>query len=253
MSKRIRYFLFATIMAVMIFLAVRHRTLSNLRTSNASLQHQLDSQATAKMNASATTGHATNSVVQLNPEERTELLRLRGQMLPLHRELQDLSNRIAMLSQPKRVASVQASQTTPERQAEMQAMQTFMQSEPFSSAMSLAAAMKEYLKIHDGELPDDLAHVAALARPPLSEDVSQRFELMRAGIVPEEARSYTFVAREKEARQLPDGKWVRVYVQANAAVSVAGPVAQPDWLGWERFHEAMDKQRARKEQRKTQP
>jgi hypothetical protein len=253
MNKQIGYLLLATTTAVIILFAARHRALSRLRAGNASLQQQLDSQAVATVPEPATAGPSTNSIAQLNPDELSELLRLRGQISPLRRELQDMSNRVVMLSQPKRVAPVQARQMTPERQAEMQTTHAFMQSEPFTSAMSLAGALKEYLKTHAGELPDDLAHVAALARPPLSEDVSRRFELMQAGIVPEEARSYTFVAREKEARQLPDGKWVRIYIQADGGTSIAGPAETPDWPGWERFHEAMGKQRARKEQRNTQP
>lgn len=250
MREKRAYFLLAAAITVAVSFGVRQRALNKLRGATESLRQE---GGVASAFATPPEVQSTNSVVGLTPDERSELIKLRGQILPLRGELADMSNRVAALTRPKpRRATGQIRETSLEQQAQMQATHAFMQSEAFTSAIRLGDALRKYLEEHGGELPDDLRQMEQMARFPLPAGVLQRFERMRTNTVPKEARSYTFIAREREARQLENGKWGRIYLRADGVVSLAGPVDKPDWPEWERFHEAMDKQQARKTQRATQ-
>lgn len=253
MRNKIGYFLLTSAIAVIVILVARQRSLNELRADIELLRHQAGAQAAMPESALATEVQSTNSVAELNPGERRELLRLRGQIQPLRDELQDMSKRVALLNQPRpQSGTTQFGDMPPEPKAEMQAENDFRGSEPFTSAIGLAFAMRKYLQEHAGELPGDLTKVEALADPPLPEGVGQRFELMRSDAVPAEGESFALIAREKDARQLTDGKWVRIYLHANGGTALAGPVDQPDWPAWERLQEAVGKATARKKQRQTQ-
>jgi len=252
MRNKIAYFLLITALVVVMAFVARQRTLKGLRAGNESLRQQINTPAATPESAGLTESLSTNSVTQLSSAERRELIRLRGQIQPLRGELQDMSNRVALLNQPRpRSGPAQTKEMPPERQAGMQAEIDFRGSEPFTSAIGLAFAMRKYLDEHAGELPADLTKAEALANPSLPEGVGLRYELMRSGTVPAEGESYSLIAREKEARQLTDGKWVRIYLHANGGTSLAGPMDQPDWPAWERLQEAIGKATARKKQRET--
>lgn len=255
MRHKIEYFLLTAAIAMAAFSFVaRQRTLNKLRAGNESLLQQINEQAVPPASVPATRSQSTNAVAQLSPDERRELLRLRGQIQPLRGELQDRSNRVAMLNQPRpRSVTTQAGKTSAEPPPKVQEKIAYMQTEGFKGAQRLADALRVYMAEHAGELPHKLTEVEALAHPSLPEGLSQRFELTRSGMVPEEARPYTFIAREKEPQQLPNGKWVRIYISAKGYASISGPSEpQPDWSEVERLAEARGKQRARKEQRESQ-
>ncbi len=225
------------------------------RNSNQSLRQQLDAQTSETVAGTTPAVQSTNPVAALSPDERTELLRLRGQTRPLRRELQEMSNRVAALAQPapQRVSTDTKQIHSPEqidRSAEIQAMNAFMRSEPYMSTRALNIALGDYLKANSGELPDDLAKVETSARRPLPQGVSERFELMRSGKILEEARSYALVAREKEPQQLADGRWMRLYLRADGGTLTAtvGSATKPAWKAWERSNEAFMKQQAQQKE-----
>lgn len=90
MSFRNVYVVFVVAaLAGAILLASRQRMLKELRTSNESLRQEL---ATLSAASAVPDPGATNLVAPLTSEERSELLRLRGQIGPLRRELRALSN-----------------------------------------------------------------------------------------------------------------------------------------------------------------
>jgi hypothetical protein len=70
---------------------VGKRELAELRDSNAALTAQIETAGTSNP------AHAEDSPAsgKLTQEEQTELLRLRGQIQPLRRQVTDLSNRVA--------------------------------------------------------------------------------------------------------------------------------------------------------------
>jgi hypothetical protein len=224
---------------VVVALGVRHRTLNELRIGNESLRERLDDQRPMPP-AEPTPGvQATNPVMALSREERSELLQLRGQILRLLRESQEISNRVVTLSQraTKPMPTQSKQMPTPDQsdpKAKIQAMNEHMRSEPYRNVRSFNIALGEFIKEHDGQIPDDLAQVESSSRKPLPMRISERFELMQSGKISEEALSYTLVAREKEPHQLRDGRWVRHYLRADGGTMSAGPVAKPDWKGWER-------------------
>ena len=260
MKTKTWYCLFATTVLIAVAFCVRQRTLNELRASNQSLRHQLDAQVPTLGAQPTPAVQPTNPVAVLSPDERTELLRLRGQILPLRRELQEMSNRVGVLAQPapQRVPTQSWQMPSPQqndRKAEIQAMNEFMRSGPYRSARNLNIALGNYIEAHSGELPDDLAKLEASAGHPLPQGVSQRFELIRSGTISEEALSCTFVAREKQPQQLADGRWIRLYLRADGGTVTAtlGPVTKPDWKVWERSNETFMKQEALQKQERTQP
>ncbi len=244
MKTKLALALLAGAALVTLSFAVRQRTMNSLRASNQRLQQRLDAQTAAPAPAPdpAPVIRQTNAASELSAEERTELLRLRGQVLPLRSELQAASNRVVALNQPKPdspmpAPSVQAKIQvgSPELQTRVQALQAFQRSETYTSAQSLASALRKYLLQNAGQLPDDLAKVEAFGDPALPPGVSQRFELIKSGTVPEEARSYTLVAREKDPQQSPDGWWRRIYFLADGLPFILSHQGQqPDWPAVER-------------------
>lgn len=251
MKNKVWYGLLTATGLVAMVLCVRQRTLNELRAGNEALRQQFNAQTPETAAGATLVVTSTNPVVALSPDERMELLRLRGQFLPLRRELQEMSNRLTSLAQPapRRVSTKTKQFHAPEeidRIAETERFNAYMRTEPYMNARSLNTALGDYLKAHSGEIPDDLAKVEASARSPLPHDVSERFELIRSGKVSEEALTYTFVAREKEPQQLKDGKWQRLYLGADGGTHspTIGSAKKSDWENWERYWEAFLKKQA---------
>ena len=237
---------------------VRQPILNQLRASNRSLHQQLKAQAPVPVAERTPPTRSTNPAIALSPVERTELLQLRGQILPLRSELQEMSNRVAALAQPALQHAPKQTKPLPlpeqiDRKGETEVMNTYMRSEPYRNARSFNKALGDYLKAHAGELPDNLAIVETSARSPLPPGVSEQFELIRTGRISEEALSYTLVAREKEPQRLVDGRWARSYLRADGGTCTATfeSASKPDWKGWERSNETIMKMQA--QQKKPNP
>jgi hypothetical protein len=251
MKTRIWYCLPIGAVLIGSVVCLRQPILNQLRAGNQSLRQQLEAQAPVPVAEQTPPARSTNPVIALSPVERTELLQLRGQILPLRRELQEMSNHVATLAQPAIQRASKQTKLLPlpehiDRKAETEVMNAFMLGEPYSNARSFNKALGDYLKAHAGELPDNLAVVETSARSPLPQGVSERFELMRNGRIPEEALSYTLVAREKEPQHLADGRWARSYLRADGGTCTATfeSASKPDWKGWERSTETIMKMQA---------
>ena len=258
MKNKVRHGLLAATVVVTIVFYVRQRTLNALRVGNQSLHQQIDAQVSRPLAGITPAVPSTNPFVALSPDERRELLQLRGQYLPLRRELQEMSNRVAAPAQPApRRMSTEAKQSqSPERidqAAEIEADNAYMRSEPYMIVRNFSIALGDFLKAHAGVIPDDLAKIEASSPSPLSPGISDRFELMRSGKVPEEALAYTLVAREKEPQQLSDGTWHRFYLRADGGTvtTTSGSAKKSDWKNWERHEEALMKEYA--QQKKPKP
>ena len=256
MKTRIWYCLFIGAVLTGAVVWVRQPILNQLRASNQSLRQQLDAQAPVPVAEQTPPDRSTNPVIALSPVERTELLQLRGQILPLHSELQAMSNRVATLAQPAIQHASKQSKPLPhpeqiDRKGETEVMNAYMRSEPYRNGRNFNKALGDYLKAHAGELPDNLAIVETSARSPLPQGVSERFELMRTGRISEEALSYTLVAREREPQHLADGRWARSYLRADGGTCTATfeSASKPDWKGWERSNETMMKMQAQQMKR----
>ncbi len=91
--RRFSTFLGAGAVVATMLLLARQHTLNELRASNEALRQQLATQdGAAQVPVRASDTGSTNHVPPLTPEERVELLRLRGQIGPLRRELDAFLN-----------------------------------------------------------------------------------------------------------------------------------------------------------------
>ena len=142
--------LFMSVAAVWIALLfwVRQRAINELRANNLTLRQQIDAPVLLPAAVGAPVVQQTNSVLPLNSGEQTELLRLRGQMATLRREMQEMSNRVATLLHSRRPsASVETNPSPSAKQANKdgnihQAMNEFYRSESYLNAQSLGLALK---------------------------------------------------------------------------------------------------------------
>lgn len=74
------------------------REFASLRESNAALTRQFAGASGSPTTTAATSERSTPSGLSL--EEQTELLRLRGEIQPLRRQVRDLSNQVASAAKP---------------------------------------------------------------------------------------------------------------------------------------------------------
>jgi hypothetical protein len=223
------------LIAAILVLAARHGTLHALKVANESLRERMDSEAPA----AAPPEKPRADAGLLNADESAELLRLRGQILPLNQELRDLSNRLeraAALSSTTQArigrTNLQRSEISQEQRARMQAMEALFRSEPVQTLYRNAALagqkLQKYMRENNNELPQDVS---------LFDGLPEGFELMRSGSVSEGEQGRILVARQKEPLQTPDGKMLRVYVRANGTALVATLPPNGDWAEWEHGRE----------------
>jgi hypothetical protein len=223
--------LFALIGAILT-LAARRGTLHDLEIVNESLRQGTDS---LPQPVAPRPEQSSADADQLNPDERAELLRLRGQILPLQQEIRDISNRIeraTALSSADQIRILQTNTQTAEmaqkQRAQSQAAQAFFQSEPvhtlYRNAAALGQKLQKYLRENNGQLPQDLS---------ILDGAPDGFELMRSGSLRQEEEEGALVARQKNPVQTPDGKWVRLYVRADGAAVAAARPTNDNWTSWE--------------------
>lgn len=209
--------------------ALRHHSLRQLQVEQEQLRQP--SQATpTRRAASAPTEEApvASTNAGLSASERSELLRLRGEIGGLRRELAQETNELASLSRPRGAAGPSASaEPIVSRQQMMAKMNTGKQ-----SMLSLIM----YAADHGDRFPATLAE----AIPPGSQlaQETEGYELVRGGLdlksVP--AVSSTVVLREKQPWKGANGRWQRGYAFADGHVELASSDT-PDFSDWEKEKE----------------
>lgn len=221
---------FAATAAILLF-GPRHGTLHELRAANNALRGKISSSSDLPTPTPVQPPEAD----QLNPEQHAELLRLRGQIQPLQQEIQELSNRVGRATG---IAAAQARLQIAETNAQARAlslqqkarkqaeeMQALFRTEPIHTlkrnADLLGQKLQEYTR-QNGQLPQDLSQLDA---------VSDGFELIRTGSIPEVERA--LVIRQKEPVSMPDGKSSRIYIRADGSPVLATLGPNADWTGWE--------------------
>lgn len=232
----------------------RHGELREVRQENRRLREQLAGEEPAavppRQPAPATTQPGTPP---LTPEGRAELLTLRGEVARLLRDLPAASNRLAQTTQPApaspgstaEAARQQASGSIGNRPEETEKIHRFGRTGDQIGRLLLA-----HLEVHDGHLPESLiGWEAASGLDAEAAELLGHLELIPNDPIPPEARAYTFVAREREARQTPDGRWIRGYILADANVLMmsVSPPEEPDWPRFERRQTGVAREQARRE------
>ena len=212
----------AVVLALACRFAVSQRALNEVRSENESLRQQIEAQTNAVASETPAETPAAITATALTVEEKHELLRLRGQVPTLRRDVAEASNRIAGPTPTERQGKNAHADMTPELRKENEALVAFMDSDAFRSADELARALRLYLQEHGGQIPTDLSAVLSPGNSAVPEGAVQRFELLRTGAITDDAPglAYVVVAREKTLQQLSDGRWVRLFIRANGGLSV---------------------------------
>ena len=263
--------------AVAGLLAFRQARLEQLRTANRQLRLELAADRALPNAPPAAAATASVDPSALSAAEHLELLRLRGEMAGLRRDLgQDLAagegkaaghptNRVASSPRPSppsamaergeagsagvgRDSTPRPSSSPARVLPEPEAMAQISRTAGWTNAFALGAALRAYIEDHEGSLPRGLAPLKGEG----GADPTAGFELIRMGVLTGVERQFKLVAREVEPRQLPDGQWVRIYVQADARPCLAGPFATPDWAGFEELHDRLLRERIRRETKPRQ-
>jgi hypothetical protein len=219
------YFLVAMGLGVLAAFFVRQRTLNELQSENESQRQQIEAQGSNGISRTAIAPVATAAT--LTAEEQSELLRLRGQVPQLRSEASEASNRLAGLGQVRPSVVAGGSDRSAQAGSARREFEVLRETALYQSANNLAHAVGAHMLQNGGKIPDDLAAVPAPDKNSFDAETVRRFELVRSGTVTDnpEMTPYTLIAHEKEPTQLPDGKWVRFYIQANGGLTVAGPLA----------------------------
>jgi hypothetical protein len=228
MSRKIILPLAAALLAVAAVFLVRQHALSELQTANESLRWQIEVQNKSAGLEPVASVPAAESTNILSAAERNELLRLRNQVPFLRSEVNTVSNRVAEVNRPPPPQRPPAAGPRPASDAQSP-MGLFLESQTYRRAQTLAGALHKYLQENGWQMPDDLAQLPAAAALP--EGTIQGFELIRKGLVSDDPSGapYLLLAREKEPRQLSDGRWIRLYIQGNGGLTIVGPLPnKPD-------------------------
>lgn len=236
------------------WLVWRHGELRAVRQENLQIREQLADEEPTPVSPRQPDQTAGQPVITpLTLEERAELLTLRGEVARLLRDLPVASNHLTQATRPTPAAPESAAEAA--RQQAIERIRNLPEeTHRFHRAgHQIGQLLRAHLEAHDGHLPESLAGwEAASGLDAEATELLERLELIPNDPIPPEARAYTFVAREREVRQTPDGKWSRGYIRGDAAVTVAGPVEEPDWPRFERFQTGMAREEARREAARRQ-
>ncbi|MGH7968008.1 MAG: hypothetical protein ACREIC_04700, partial [Limisphaerales bacterium] len=232
-------------------LTVQHRSQTRLQTENAQLRQQMQELVTANSALSNTVSHARSNPVLGNDEER-ELLRLRGEVGTLKRQLAEVSR-----TQAKALSASSAEQTDTNSVESLK--QVAIARMTYAKVWMLA--FFRYSQKNQGQFPTNFNQ----ALPFWPTDVKFTTDNGEVTLQPDESVGGTpqfglvqtnydivyqgsintltnpqsiIVIREKDAWQTPDGGLVRAYAFADGHSEIHKAV-DGDFLPWEQQHMAM--------------
>lgn len=222
--NRFRLLLSLAVAVAATVFALRHRTLCQAETERAQLRSQAEE--TAKLRAAAAQAKAdadSSAEAGLSSAERTELLRLRGEIGPLRKELAEETNRLAKANVRARASEVAGGSLEPivTRQEGMVRM---------NHAKLWIVALILHAQANGGRLPATLAEAAQLAGGAEGGDT---FELVQSGEIPSfKSPATTIVLREKQPWKSASDRWNRGYAFADGHVEIAQSPTE-DFADWE--------------------
>jgi prepilin-type processing-associated H-X9-DG protein len=192
--------------------ALRHHSLRQLQAEHAQLEHRSEeaSNGAAVIPPPPIAESPTNAV--LSAAERSELLRLRGQVGSLRQELAQATNDLAKLSRPTRATSSDATEEPIVSKPE--AMQIMSAGRQWMIALTL------YAQTNRGQLPTTLAEVSPSLQPAEGLDDFEFVPSARLDFRPGMS-SRTIVLRTKQPWKGTRGRWERAYAFADGHVELA--------------------------------
>jgi hypothetical protein len=218
--------------------AWRHQSLRQLKTEREQLVQQSEEVSNLQKTIAQTrTGPGSPTNVGLSAAERSELLRLRGQVGPLRQELAQATNELAKLSRPTRAASpILPEEPLVSRPEELQKM---------SAGHQWIIALIKYAQDHQQKFPGTLAEAAPFAGPNLIEGAEFEFVRSNLDLLTIKSPANTIVLREKQPWiSSSNGRWNRVYAFADGHLEKAISDAN-DFTDWEAKHQPQEDQNAR--------
>lgn len=211
-------------------LGLRQVRLERIREVNRQLRCEVEARRMLPSTQPAVAEPAHGVEGALSEAEHLELLRLRGEMAVLRRDL-DEALAVGEVKPPARGVPEPA------------AIEEVTRTAGWTNALALGPAIRAFIEDHEGGLPRDLG---ALTGGGIAVSTAG-FELIRKGELTGEERQFKLVAREIEPHQLDNGQWVRIYIQADARPCIAGPFVTPDWAAFENLHDGVMRERVRRE------
>ena len=213
------------------FFALRHHSLRQLKSEQDQLRQEVEQLTNAPV-APAPVALAAPADASLSAAERSELLRLRGQVGPLRQELAQATNELASLSRAKRTAAASApDEPVVSRQEIMQKM---------TRGKQWMLALILYAQEHQQRFPGTLAEAASFNNQADGADI---FEFVQTGmdIGTNQSPATTIVLREKQTWKSSNGRWNRAYAFADGHVENAVSDVN-DFTDWETKHQSPQNQ-----------
>lgn len=204
--------------------ALRQRSLRLLKAEQTQLLAQVEE--TAKLRAAVAQEKSApdpSSDQALTTAERSELLRLRGEIGLLRRELADETNRLAKVN-TRSSAGAPAEASAEPFVTEQEAMARMNQGKQWILALILHA------QANGGRLPASLTDAAKFAGGAAGGD---NFELVQSGDIQSfKLPATTIVLREKQPWKSASDRWNRSYAFADGHVEIAQSPTE-DFTDWE--------------------
>ncbi len=202
----------AAIMAALAtFIVILFQNNSRMNDEIQRLHSQLlDLEKLRAENARLAKTQITTNEPGLAPDQMSELLRLRGQVGSLKRQLTEAAKPEAR--SPSSATSTAADSIDPEKQTALIKQQSMAKA---SYAVKWMSAFVQYAEDHDGQFPKSFDQaVEFLEEKGMSATLlaTNQFEIVYQGSRREATDpGDTIVLRETQATQLPDGTWVKIY------------------------------------------
>ena len=208
-AKSIAAIVGSALIAATTTYVVQHHVNESARTENAALREQTNRPAEMKGPQLANERLPAQEQVEaaLPESERLELMRLRGQVGELRKEL------AALKGSAGGPASATAQVAT-----ETEAKELASASETTYALRMLGWANRVYAHDHADVMPTSFDQLKPIFRLELAPGLNlDRFEFVDYGRAVSEAEPNVALIRERTARQLPDGRWARFYLYVDGA------------------------------------
>lgn len=222
--NKYRLILSLVIIATTTIFAFRHRSLNRLKSENAERQQRAEETVRSR-SIKARTNAASVAATEpgLSPSERSELLRLRGEIGPLRKELAQETNRMTRTNANSRHEPLATNSDQPVVSRE-EMMIKMNQGRQWMLALILHADK------NGGKLPVKMSDAAKFAG---GAEGADNFEMVFSG----DFRSVnspgtTIVFREKKPWKGANGRWSRGYAFADGHVQFATSPSE-DFTDWE--------------------
>jgi RNA polymerase sigma factor (sigma-70 family) len=194
-----------------VWLVAEHRSLNQMQDENAALRQQVSQLGhPVQPTQPEAAANANNAELERLRREHVELVRLRGQVGVLRDTLEKKQGELA---------------STQSENAKMTAIlkAEAVRVETINSLKKIGLAAHLYASDNGNLLPTNFAQIQDML-----DNIGARtnsFEFYDYGkplSTDTNTPTYSFLAREKQARQMPDGKWSRVYLFVDGSVQEAG-------------------------------